>query len=670
MADNRFYVPTEEIIRTSNTMRLANKLGINNFDDLMEFSTQESRKFFTAAFQDMGIVTKNNYQITPENIATTADNRMAIWMPGAEMNIADTHLRYAKIKPDAIAYYSTREDSGEIKSYSFAEIDRLSNRMASALTQKGLGVGANVAICMPDSVEAAVIYYGLQKAGAVVVHLGYALDNEQIDVRIADLEKNGTKVNALFTQDIEITGKEPRNLINKISALSSGAEIYTVLKGNVNIPAKTKMYDELMAIGNDKFESVPRSMNDTTDIIFSSATSSTDPKKSPKGICQMTISHVKAQMDFRYVFDVHEGDKAFRHSHPGWMVFTAAKNAFTSNGAAMVVLEGSYYGQSMLDTISKQKIDTLITIPGFTEHLLKAVKEGKLDPASIDKMISTSGAPNHEKYIEFSDETSKRTGKKIAIMQWVGGTELITYKGSHYTKPVHPCHFNGDTYGTGLHYNKADNQVFIILPKNNDERRVPPPGLSQKLANADNNAQYYPDKLLNKDGEVVMDSLLLPNGDRLRVHGDTFKKLENGDYVYTGRADDQKNFAGNKFDILQIQGWIGAANHPNLEGFIATTAKSKSGADDMIVVYYMPKEGAEVDKKSVFAQFRELVKKGNTLVSGAMFDVVEVPENMRNEMAGQLRTQKLKTAQWSKHYKEEVNPSMEPQFGKSKIELK
>lgn len=123
MADNRFYVPTEEIIRTSNTMRLANKLGINNFDDLMEFSTQESRKFFTAAFQDMGIVTKNNYQITPENIATTADNRMAIWMPGAEMNIADTHLRYAKIKPDAIAYYSTREDSGEIKSYSFAEIE-------------------------------------------------------------------------------------------------------------------------------------------------------------------------------------------------------------------------------------------------------------------------------------------------------------------------------------------------------------------------------------------------------------------------------------------------------------------------------------------------------------------------------------------------------------------
>jgi acetyl-CoA synthetase len=639
---SKFYVPSQETIDSSNAMRLARKLGLESFDELMQFSVENSRAFFAAAFTDMGLVTKNNFQITAQNIATTADNRAPVWMPGAKVNIADTHLRWARTAPDAIAIVNKREDTGETKSYTYAELYRLSNRVASGVVEQGFKPGDSVAMCMPNSVEALAIYYGLQKAGINVVQIGYSLSNEQLDVRLADLGKY--KVKAIFTQDVEINGDKPRNIIERISSLSTDAQIFAVTKGNVNIPANVKLYNDIIASGSDKFESVGRNVNDVTDIIFSSATSSTDPKKSPKAICWNSSSHFKAMMDFHYTFDVKQGEKGWAHTHPGWMVWPSSMNGFLANGGTMHIYEGSFYCQNMMDFISKEGIGSIITIPGFTDHLLKQFNSGA-DISSVKKLISTSGSPNHENYEELGSKTN------IAIMQWVGGTELVTYKGSYYIKPVHPCKFNGDTLGTQLHYDEAG-QVFIVLAKDNDAKRVPPPGLSQQLANADNNKQYYPE------------GLILPNGDRLRVHGDTYKKEPDGNYVYTGRADDQKNYEGNKFTILQVQGWLSERQNPKVEGYVATSVKDKTGRNDLIVVYYLPKEGEEVDRTAYYTQCREAVKKGLTLITNSVLDVVQVPPALADEMRLQLRTQKLKTNLWAKHYTEQVNPNLEPQFGK------
>src|SRR3569623_2549824 len=53
----------------------------------------------------------------------------------------------------------------------YGELDRLSNRVANALTALGIGYGDKVALSCPNVPYFPIVYYGIIKAGAVVVPL-------------------------------------------------------------------------------------------------------------------------------------------------------------------------------------------------------------------------------------------------------------------------------------------------------------------------------------------------------------------------------------------------------------------------------------------------------------------------------------------------------------------
>src|SRR5207249_32386 len=61
---------------------------------------------------------------------------------------------------------------------SYRELDRLSNRFAHALRQLGIKAGDRVAIVLPNIPQCIIAFYGILKAGGVVV-LGSPLSNEE-----------------------------------------------------------------------------------------------------------------------------------------------------------------------------------------------------------------------------------------------------------------------------------------------------------------------------------------------------------------------------------------------------------------------------------------------------------------------------------------------------------
>ena len=90
------------------------------------------------------------------------------------MTIGATLATAAAAYPDKPAFI------GSHGLLSFGEADRLANRFANALIAKGVIPGDTVAFIGHNSVEYAVAYFGVARAGAASLHLSARMTPEEI----------------------------------------------------------------------------------------------------------------------------------------------------------------------------------------------------------------------------------------------------------------------------------------------------------------------------------------------------------------------------------------------------------------------------------------------------------------------------------------------------------
>ena len=90
------------------------------------------------------------------------------------MTIGATLATAAAAYPDKPAFI------GEDTSLSFADADRFANRFANALVARGVAAGDTVAMIGHNSVEYAVAYFGVARAGGASLHLSARMTREDI----------------------------------------------------------------------------------------------------------------------------------------------------------------------------------------------------------------------------------------------------------------------------------------------------------------------------------------------------------------------------------------------------------------------------------------------------------------------------------------------------------
>src|SRR5215207_4568609 len=96
------------------------------------------------------------------------------------LNLASIITHHARLTPEreAIIWDKVR--------MTYGELDRLSNKVANALTIMGIGHGDKVALCCPNLPEFPVVYYGILKAGAAVVPLSVLFTSREIAYHLSD----------------------------------------------------------------------------------------------------------------------------------------------------------------------------------------------------------------------------------------------------------------------------------------------------------------------------------------------------------------------------------------------------------------------------------------------------------------------------------------------------
>src|SRR6185503_10562879 len=96
------------------------------------------------------------------------------------LNLSSIVTHHARLAPqkEAVVWNDTR--------ITYGQLDAMSNKVANALTKMGIGFGDKVALNCPNLPFFPIVYYGVLKAGAVVVPLCVLFKAREIAYQLED----------------------------------------------------------------------------------------------------------------------------------------------------------------------------------------------------------------------------------------------------------------------------------------------------------------------------------------------------------------------------------------------------------------------------------------------------------------------------------------------------
>ncbi len=196
------------------------------------------------------------------------------------MNLADNLARNASLLPHkaAIRFGSQR--------ITYAQLDASANQVAHALQALGIGPGDKIAFACPNVPYFPIVYYGILKAGAVVVPINILLKAGEIAYHLKDSD---AKAFFCFEGSADLPlGQAGRDGFDQAGTCAH----FVLIAADPNRPSPIPGCTTLASLLADRattFETVATDANDTAVILYTSGTTGT-----PKGA---ELSHVNLAMN-------------------------------------------------------------------------------------------------------------------------------------------------------------------------------------------------------------------------------------------------------------------------------------------------------------------------------------------------------------------------------------
>ncbi len=147
-------------------------------------------------------------------------------------------------------------------SFTYAQVDEISGRVASALLAIGLEQGDKVAVQLPNLPQFLFTYFGILKAGLVMVPLNPLLRAPEVAYHLDNSDSKALVTFEMFAEEA----------FKGVGQLETAIPTYVVnLPGNDARPEGTKHFDELY-FADDTRDIVPLSADDTAVLLYTSGT--------------------------------------------------------------------------------------------------------------------------------------------------------------------------------------------------------------------------------------------------------------------------------------------------------------------------------------------------------------------------------------------------------------
>lgn len=561
--------PATDDIAAANITQLQRELGLDSSEALHRWSVSYRNEFWARAIELLGVRFRQPYDAIVEADSGIETPR---WLPGAKMNIADSCFAHA---PDAPAIIFQGED-GPLQTWTLAELEALTNRVANGLVAMGLTADDAIAIDMPMSAESVAIYLGIIKMGGVAVSIADSFAAGEIAIRVRIGEAK-----AIFTQDVITRAGKSLPLYQRIVESDAPAAIVITTGAGLTVDLRDGdcSWGDFLS-DDDCFDAVASTPEATINILFSSGTTG-----DPKAIPFTQTSPIKCAVDGYFHHDIHPGDVVAWPTNLGWMMGPWLIFASLINRAAMALYNGMPSGIGFGHFVQDAGVTMLGVIPSMVRTWHETACMEDCDWSKIRAFSSTGECSNAEDMLYLMWLAGYKP-----VIEYCGGTEIGGgYITGNVVRPGSPATMN--TLALGIDAVILDD---VGRTCTNGELFLVPPsiGLSNTLLNRDHHEVYFAGTPTTPDGSL------------LRRHGDQIEQLPNGYFRAHGRVDDTMNLGGIKTSSAEVERVVAEVDH--IVEIAAIAVMPAGGGPSQLVLYTVA--DAEVDVAALQATMQSAIR--------------------------------------------------------------
>jgi long-chain acyl-CoA synthetase len=363
-------------------------------------------------------------------------------------SIIEQHARLASDK-EAIVWNEMR--------FTYGQLNALSNRVANALVEMGIGHGDKIALACPNLPFFPIVYYGILKVGAAVVPLNVLFKRREIAYHLEDSDAK-----AVFV--FEGTDELPlAQTVKEAFDVTETCEYLIVMTKDPLALSPIENAKTLTEITTDKpetFETFPTAPNDTCAILYTSGTTG-----KPKG-AELTHFNIMSNVIATYgihlpVLDLTDGEQktcliTLPLFHTTGQTVQMNTNMYAGNRS---VLLPRFDAKATLEAMKKEKVNFWVGVPTMYWSLLKYIEENDYDVSEISKHMKVPTSGGAPMPVEVMKEFEEVFG--IRVFEGYGLSEtspLATF--NHFEKPSKPGTVGQAIFGVDVRcFDENDNEV-------------------------------------------------------------------------------------------------------------------------------------------------------------------------------------------------------------------
>jgi acetyl-CoA synthetase len=534
--------PSSQDVERANVTRLMRAHGIEDHDELVRRSVDDIGWFWDAVVRDLDIGFFAPYS---QVFDSSAGIEWTTWFTGATVNLAHQCVdRWAERAPDAPAVIGEAED-GSVRTWTYAELRRQTDRLAKGLRALGVRAGDTVALFLPMSPEAVAAVMACSKIGAIWVPIFSGFGPDAVAARLAD-----AKAKVVITEDGSLRKGRvvPMKATADRAASAAGGVEHMIVWRRIDdhsIPwdaERDSWWDDLAA----EDEPLPSEVLDAEHPLFIGYTSGTTGR--PKGVLHVHGGFlVKIAEEVAYQVDLHPGEVLHWATDLGWIMGPWEIVGALALGATVLLFEGAptHPGPDRLWSLVERHG---VTALGVSPTLVRALVPHGLDPIAAHdlsslRILASTGEPwDPASYGWLFDHVG---GGRLPIINLSGGTEV----GACFLSPTPVCELKpmtlrGPALGMAVDIWRSDgtpaepNEVGELVCTK------PWPSMTRGIwGDRDRYLQTYWSRWPG-----------------VWVHGDWAVRDEDGYWFLRGRSDDTLNIAGKRIGPAEVESAI--ASHP------------------------------------------------------------------------------------------------------------
>ncbi|XP_058073804.1 probable CoA ligase CCL12 isoform X2 [Magnolia sinica] len=601
---------------------------ITSFNLFRKFSVDYPQVYWSILVKQISVV----FHEDPKCIMDTGDKseHRGVWFPGAVLNIAECCLlpMNSPNKQDdsvAIVWRDEGHDDSPVNHISLREMREQVMLVANALDAT-FTKGDAIAIDMPMTANAVIIYLAIILAGMVVVSIADSFASKEIATRL-----RVSKAKGVFTQDFIARGGRNFPLYSRVVEDCPCKAIVIPVAGKdlgIQLREHDLSWKDFLSRADhlpspNHYYPVYQPIEAITNILFSSGTTG-----DPKAVPWTHLSPMRCAADSWAHTDTQVGDVCCWPTNLGWVMGPIMLYACFLNGATLALYHGSPLGRDFGKFVQDAGVTMLGTIPSLVKAWKSTGCMEGLDWTKIKVLASTGEASNVDDDLWLSSRASYKP-----VIECCGGTELASsYIQGNLLQPQAFGAFSSPSMSTGL----------VIL----DEHGVPYPDDQPCVGEVGLFPIYMgaTDKLLNADHEeVYFKGMPMYRGMQLRRHGDVIQRTVGGYLIVHGRADDTMNLGGIKTSSVEIERVCNRADENILET-AAISVKSRTGGPEQLVILVVLKNGSKCGPDLLKTKFSKAIQSNlNPLFKVSFVKVVpEFPRTASNKLLRRVLRDQIK----------------------------